>query len=138
VRAFIGSGSNTAYLYYRQVKINVFIRKNKFGYSFGIYVPESLVTDSSGLCVSGCPPDQVLDIEKIGNLEVINRIDHATQVCNDRFKSVREQDKIVLDSRTKACIFDVAITGDDSVRKRYLLLLNKYRLNKYFLFPSSL
>ena len=95
--------------------VNFFL-KNKLGYSFGIYLPESMVSDSIGLCVSGCPPDNVLTIETETDPTIVARIPDATKQCQDRFSDVQD-DAFVVQSRIKACIYDLAVTGDNSVSK---------------------
>ena len=88
--------------------------QNRYGYSFGIYLPESLITISNGICVSGCPPDQVLKIETVDNSAVLSRIPAATLLCKQRFADVSPDD-VTLEARIKACIFDVAVTGDNTL-----------------------
>ena len=82
-------------------------------------MPESMVSDSIGLCVSGCPPDNVLSIETETDATIRARIPDATKRCNERFSDV-EEDAFVVQSRIKACIYDLAVTGDDSVGAFFL------------------
>ena len=78
-----------------------------------------MVSDSIGLCVSGCPPDNVLSIETETDATIRARIPDATKRCNERFSDV-EEDAFVVQSRIKACIYDLAVTGDDSVGAFFL------------------
>ena len=73
-----------------------------------------MVSDSMGLCVSGCPPDNVLTIETETDPTVLARIPDATKQCQERLSDVQD-DPFVVQSRIKACIYDLAVTGDNSV-----------------------
>ena len=89
--------------------------KNKLGYSFGIYLPESLINDSVGLCVSGCPPDSILTLEQETDATITSRVPWANNICNSKLTGLSE-DPFLTMSRITACIFDLAVTGDESVR----------------------
>ena len=73
-----------------------------------------MVSDSIGLCVTGCPVDQVLTIEKETDPGIKSRIADATKQCNERFAEISDE-PFTVQSRITACIYDLAVTGDDSV-----------------------
>ena len=100
----------------------IYLIKIRLGYNFGISIPETLVSDSIGICSSGCPSDQILGLGQIGrnNLKeidpiIISRIPLATKKCKETFAQVKDEPTII-ESRINACIYDLAVTGDDSVR----------------------
>jgi hypothetical protein len=73
-----------------------------------------MISNSNGICVTGCPADQVLRLETIDNQLIKARIPAATELCRQRFFDINSKDP-TLESRITACIFDVAVTGDETV-----------------------
>ena len=82
-----------------------------------------MVSDSVGLCVSGCPPDQVLTIETETDPSIVARVPEAMRQCQERFKDITDE-AFVVQSRIKACVYDLAVSGDDTVSKIWNLYQN--------------
>ena len=56
----------------------------------------------------------MLSIEKEMDPVIISRIPDATKQCQERFSDVSDE-PFVVQSRITACIYDLAVTGDNSV-----------------------
>jgi len=105
---------NGVRLYICYVNTTILIRKVGNYLTFNIRTPEKYARQSSGLCVTGCPPSEMIDYHGFFQKHPNSVIFGSSQPAMSQKDAMKQCNAAnVTDFYYDSCVFDLVSTGDD-------------------------